>query len=108
MSIEQSLSQAPLGLNDLVMDDTPAIEIEIENPEGVRLNMDGIEIDMMPEENEEGFGDNLAEYMDAGELEKIASDLIEMVDNDINSRKDWVEMYVKGLDVLGMKYEERT
>ena len=108
MSIEQSLSQAPLGLNDLVMDDTPAIEIEIENPEGVRINMDGIEIDMMPEENEEGFGDNLAEYMDAGELEKIASDLIEMVDNDINSRKDWVEMYVKGLDVLGMKYEERT
>lgn len=108
MSIEQSLSQAPLGLNDLVMDDTPAIEIEIENPEGVRLNMDGIEIDMMPDKDEEGFGDNLAEYMDAGELEKIASDLIDMVDNDINSRKDWVEMYVKGLDVLGMKYEERT
>ena len=108
MSIEQSLSQAPLGLNDLEIDDTPAIEIEIENPEGVRLNMDGIEIDMMPKESEEGFGDNLAEYMDAGELQKIASDLIEMVDADINSRKDWVDMYVKGLDVLGMKYEERT
>jgi len=108
MSIEQSLSQAPLGLNDLVMDDTPAIEIEIENPEGVRVNMDGVEIDMMAEESEEGFDDNLAEYMDAGDLQKIASDLIEMVDADINSRKDWVEMYVKGLDVLGMKYEERT
>jgi hypothetical protein len=108
MSIEQSLSQAPLGLNDLVMDDTPAIEIEIENPEGVRVNMDGVEIDLMPEDDEEGFGDNLAEYMDGGELQKIASDLIEMVDADINSRKDWVDMYVKGLDVLGMKYEERT
>ena len=107
MSIEQSLSQAPMGLNDLALDDTPAIEIEIENPEGVRLNMDGIEIDLMPED-EEGFGDNLAEYMDSGELEKIASDLIEMVDTDINSRKEWVDMYVKGLDVLGMKYEERT
>jgi len=107
MSIEQSLSQAPLGLNALEIDDTPAIEIEIENPDGVRVNMDGVEIDMMPDE-EEGFGDNLAEYMDAGELEKIASDLIEMVDADINSRKDWVDMYVKGLDVLGMKYEERT
>ena len=108
MSIEQSLSQAPMGLNDLELDDTPAIEIEIENPEGVRLNMDGVEIDLMPEDDEEGFGDNLAEYMDKGELEKISSDLIEMVDSDINSRKDWVDMYVKGLDVLGMKYEERT
>ena len=107
MSIEQSLSQAPMGLNDLALDDTPVLEIEIENPDGVRLNMDGVEIDLMPED-EEGFGDNLAEYMDSGELEKIASDLIEMVDTDINSRKEWVDMYVKGLDVLGMKYEERT
>ena len=74
----------------------------------MRVNMDGIEIDLMPEDSEEGFGDNLAEYMDGGELQKIASDLIEMVDADINSRKDWVDMYVKGLDVLGMKYEERT
>jgi hypothetical protein len=108
MSIEQSLSQAPMGLNDLVMDDTPVIEIEIENADGVRLNMDGTEIDLMAEDSEEGFDDNLAEYIDEGDLEKISSDLIEMVDTDINSRKDWVEMYVKGLDVLGMKYEERT
>lgn len=108
MSIERSLSQAPLGLNDLELDSTPAIEIEIENPEGVRVNMAGIEIDLMPEEDEEGFGDNLAEYIDDSELQKIAQDLVEMVDTDINSRKEWVEMYVKGLDVLGMKYEERT
>jgi len=108
MSIEQSLSQAPLGLSGLEIDDTPAIEIEIENPEGVRIGIDGMEINLMPEEDEEGFDDNLAEYMDEGELEKIASDLIGMVDTDINSRKEWVEMYVKGLDVLGMKYEERT
>jgi len=106
--ISQSLSQAPMGLNDLETDDSPAIEIEIVNPEGVKLDMDGLEIDLMPDENEEGFSDNLAEYIDEGELQKIASDLIEMVDADINSRKDWVDMYVKGLDVLGMKYEERT
>ena len=108
MSIEQSLSQAPLGLNALEMNAEPAMEIEITNPEGVKIGVDGVEIDLMPEDNEEGFDDNLAEYMDDGELQKIASDLIEMVDSDINSRKDWVEMYVKGLDVLGMKYEERT
>jgi 5-methyltetrahydrofolate--homocysteine methyltransferase len=108
MSIEQSLSQAPLGLQDIELDDTPAVEIEIVNPEGVKIGMDGIEIDLMPEPEEENFSDNLAEYMDDSELQKIASDLIEMVDTDVNSRKDWVEMYVKGLEVLGMKYEERT
>ena len=108
MSIEQSLSQAPLGLNALEIDDSPAIEIEIVNPDGVKIGLDGMEIDLMPEDEEESFDGNLAEFMDESELQEIASDLIEMVDTDINSRKEWVEMYVKGLDVLGMKYEERT
>ena len=94
MSIEQSLNPAPLGLADVELDNTPAVEIEIVNPEGVKIDMDGIEIEMTPEAKDEGFGDNLAEYMDEGELQSIASDLIEMVDADINSRKDWVEMYV--------------
>lgn len=105
--IEQSLSQAPLGIDSIVQDETPAIEIEIENPEGVKIGIDGMEIDLMPEEEGE-FDENLAEVMDEGELQKVASDLIGLVDADINSRKDWVDMYVKGLDVLGMKYEERT
>jgi hypothetical protein len=56
----------------------------------------------------EEFDANLAEYMDEGELQTLASDLIGDIEGDINSRKDWVEMFVKGLDVLGMKYEERT
>ena len=106
--IEQSLSQAPMGLDSLVMDDTPAIEIEIENPDGVKIGLDGMEIDLMPPDEEGEFDENLAEIMDSSELQKVASDLIELVDADISSRKDWVEMYVKGLDVLGMKYEERT
>ena len=108
MSIEKSLNPAPLGLDALEMDDAPAMEIEIINPEGLKIGIDGVEIDLLPETDEEDFSDNLAEYMDESELQKIASDLIEMVDTDVNSRKDWVEMYVKGLDVLGMKYEERT
>ena len=105
--IDQSINPAPLGLNSL-MEEEPALEIQIENPEGVQLNMDGVEIDLMPEDDEEGFDDNLAEYISPGDLQNLASDLIEMIDSDINSRKDWTEMYVKGLDVLGMKYEERT
>lgn len=108
MSIEQSISQAPLGLDSLNEVSGPDLEIEIVNPEGVSINMDGVEIDLMPEEDEESFDANLAENMSDSELMKISSDLIEMVEADINSRKDWVEMYVKGLDVLGMKYEERT
>jgi len=107
-----SLSQAPLGLDALAqpedMGEGPGIEILIENPEGVQIGMDGMSIDLMPDADEEEFGANLAEEMDEGELQKVSSDLLEMVDADISSRKEWVDMYVKGLDVLGMKYEERT
>ena len=107
-----SLSQAPLGLDaleDMVGGNEPAIEIEIENPEGLKIDMNGMVIDLMPEDvSEVPFDANLAEEIDEGSLAKIASDIIEMVDADINSRKDWTEMYVRGLEVLGMKYEERT
>ena len=105
--IDQAINPAPMGLDSL-MEEGPDIEIQIENPEGLQIGMDGMVIDLMPEDEEEGFDDNLAEYISSGDLQKVASDLIEMIDSDINSRKDWTEMYVKGLDVLGMKYEERT
>ena len=106
-----SLNPAPLGLSTLVEDDGPGIEIEIETPDGEPVGMDGLEIDLMDivsGEKSDDFDANLAEEMDEGEMQKLASDLVELVDADIGSRKEWVEMYVKGLDVLGMKYEERT
>jgi len=109
-----SMNPAPLGLDALApeMEEGPGIEIQIENPDGVIVGMDGVEIDLMDIANggagEDDFDANLAEEMNEGELQKVASDLVEMVDADISGRKDWVEMYVKGLDVLGMKYEERT
>jgi hypothetical protein len=106
----QSISQAPIGLDfsDIVQDDTPAVEIMIENPDDVMIGIDGLAIDLMPEEEGPEFDANLAEFMDEGELEKLGSDLVSEVESDISSRKDWVDMYVKGLEVLGMKYEERT
>ena len=111
-SMVPSLAQVPLGIDfsDIVQDDTPAVEIMIENPDDVIIGVDGIAIDLMPENDmvEPAFDANLAEYMDEGELEKLGTDLVGEVDSDIASRKDWVDMYVKGLDVLGMKYEERT
>ena len=107
-----SLNPAPLGLDALApeIEEGPGLEIQIENPDGVIVGMDGIEIDLMDivKGGEDDFDANLAEEMDEGELQKLASDLVEMVDSDISGRKEWVEMYVKGLDVLGMKYEERT
>ena len=109
-SMVSSLNPAPLGIDfsDIVQDDTPAVEIVIENPDDVMIGIDGVAIDLMPEEEGPAFDANLAEYMDEGELEKLGSDLVGEVESDIASRKDWVEMYVKGLEVLGMKYEERT
>jgi len=89
--------------------ESEGIEIEIVNPESVSIGMDGLEIEIEPgQESAEDFDANLADYMSESELSTLATDLIGEVDADIGSRKDWVDMYVKGLEVLGMKYEERT
>lgn len=96
-------------LDMAVMTEEPALEIEIEDPESVSIGMGGVEITLEPEApSSDDFDANLAEFMDESELQSLASDLMGDVEGDIASRKDWVEMFVKGLDVLGMKYEERT
>ena len=101
-----NIAQALVPLDLSQMSDEPAIEIEIEDPESVSISIDGLEIDLMQEEPE--FDANLAELIDESELQKISSDLLGQIDDDINSRKDWADMFVKGLEVLGMKYEERA
>jgi hypothetical protein len=89
--------------------DEPEIEIEVEEPESMTIGVDGLEIELSPQSpTADDFDANLAEFMDEGDLQTLASDLVALVDADINSRKDWVETFVKGLDVLGLKYEERT
>jgi hypothetical protein len=109
-----SLAPAPQGLNllgidDIPQDDTPAVEIMIEDPEGVQIGVDGMTIELLPEPTTaEEFDANLAEFMDEGELGTLASDLLGEYESDMASRKEWADMYVKGLEVLGMKYEERT
>ena len=109
MAIDKSLYSAPEGLEALALEEAP-IEIEIEDPESVKIGMGGVEIEIEPggESEEESFDSNLAEHMSEAELQKIASDIIELVDADINSRKDWADTYVKGLDVLGLRYDEVT
>jgi hypothetical protein len=107
-----AISPALTEFDPALLSDEPAIEIEIEDPEDVTLHAGGVEIDLMPGSDagalSEEFDANLAETLDSDVLETLGSELLELIEADINSRKDWVEMYVKGLEVLGMKYEERT
>jgi hypothetical protein len=102
MAIEKSLYQAPMGLDQL----DPAIQIEIENPDSVTIEIDGMEIEIIP--GEDDFSANLAEEMSESALQTIASDLADDFESDVASRKDWIQTYVDGLELLGLKIEERT
>ena len=110
MAIDKALNQAPLGMGmDEVLDQEPAIEIEIEDPESVKIGVDGLEIEFEKrEETDEDFNANLAEFIGDEELALLASELIGDYDEDISSRKDWIQTYVDGLELLGMKIEERA
>jgi hypothetical protein len=108
MAIDKALYQAPQGLGAIVGAE-PDIEIEIEDPEALRISVEGEEIfDMDDAEDQEDFNKNLAEEMDGGALEELAGDLAGSIDDDKAARKDWEEMYKDGITLLGLKFEERT
>ena len=105
--MERPLYPAPLGLD--AIEEPMDLEIEIEDPESVQISAGGLDIILEPEpETPDDHDANLAEYIDDRELATIASDLIEDFENDQSSRKEWVDTYVDGLKLLGMKYEDRT
>jgi len=103
MSIDKALYQAPQGIAAI---DAPDIEIEIVDPEAVHLNIGDLEIDIGKEEDD--FGANLAEEISEQVLSELAGDLIGDFENDVSSRKDWIQTYVDGLELLGLKIEERS
>lgn len=107
--IDKSLSQAPKGLEELAMGQ-PDLSIEIENPESVTLDDGSMEITIEPGKDidSEEFNANLAEKLDEGALTELSGDLIGEYDSDISSRKDWLTTYVDGLELLGLKVEDRT
>ena len=108
MAIDKALYQAPEGIEALAEHEQP-IEIEIEDPESVTIGMDGLEIQIVPDqESEDDFTANLAEYMDDGLLGELASDLVSDFEADVGARKEWIQTYVDGLELLGLKIEERT
>ena len=109
MAIEKGLYSAPKGIDEEVGEGE--LEIEIVNPESVTLDDGSMEITLMPDaEGAMGgeFDENLAEVLEDSDLNSLANDICDMVESDIDSRKEWADTFVKGLDVLGFKYEERT
>jgi hypothetical protein len=108
MAIDKALNQAPLGLSEMVEDMEPAIEIEIEDPESVSIKAGDLEIVLEKEDMDDEFNENLAENLEDDILTELAGDLIGEYQSDIDSRKDWVQTYVDGLELLGLKIEERT
>jgi len=105
-SMDKGLYAAPLGLEQ---DMGAPIEIEIEDPKAVHIGIGDLQIDMEPqEETSEDFDVNLAEYMDNSELGSLSSDLIDDFEKDTRDRRDWIQTYVEGLKLLGLRYEDRT
>jgi hypothetical protein len=108
MAIDKALYQAPEGIEALAEKEVP-IEIEIEDPESVRIGIDGMEIEIEPgKEVNDDFNANLAEELSDEILASLASDLIGDVESDVAARKDWIQTYVDGLELLGLKIEERS
>ena len=109
MAIDKALYAAPVGIEELIaQDNIEPIEIEIEDPESVSIEMGGLEIEIEKEEDDKGFYRNLAEDLDESILASLAGDLIGDFEADLASRKDWIQTYVDGLELLGLKIEERS
>jgi hypothetical protein len=97
MTIDKALYSAPEGLQSL--DDGEELNIEIDDEE--------LGATQEPPEEPIGFDENLVEHLDPGVVEELVSDIISDFDDDISSRKDWIKAYVDGLELLGLKIEER-
>ena len=108
-NIDKGLYAAPQGIEEAAQQESP-IEIQIEDPESVKIGMDGLEVilDNSVEKGEDEFNENLAELLSDGELAELSGDLIGDFDGDVSSRKDWIQTYVDGLELLGLKIEERA
>jgi hypothetical protein len=109
MAIDKSVGQAPQGIEELAMGE-PDMSIEIENPDSVTLDDGSMEITIVPgkDKKDDDFNANLAEDMDEKQLVELSGDLLGEFRTDIESRKDWLTTYVEGLELLGLKVEDRT
>ena len=106
-NMDKALYEAPQGLDQLGADAEP-IEIEIEDPEAVRIKTGDMEVEIEPTEDDDEFSKNLAEDIPDDVLATLAGELIGEYESDVAARKDWVQTYVDGLELLGLKIEERS
>jgi hypothetical protein len=106
--IDKGLYAAPVGIDAAAVEEQE-IEIEIVDPEEVTIKAGGMEITIDPDAmDDDTFNENLAEDLDDKYMAELSSDLLEGFNNDVNSRKDWLETYVDGLELLGLKIEQRS
>ncbi|MEC8283190.1 MAG: hypothetical protein VX024_01455, partial [SAR324 cluster bacterium] len=109
MAVEKQMTPS-----NIEIDDSESVEVEIVNPDSVSVSGDdeSMVIDFSGEMVEQIMGPehdaNLAEYMEDADLESLASELVTDFESDKQSRRDWARSYTRGLDLLGMKIEERT
>lgn len=121
--MSKGLYQAPRGIDDNADDMGPEsgmgmeLDMEIIMPDDMGANItelpDGsVEVDLDPDskqrDDEGEFGENLAEFIDEGALQMMAGELLDLVETDVTARKEWADTFVKGMEVLGFQYEERT
>ena len=87
------------------------IEVDITAANGAEMTEDGgMIIDFDPDAFDPSgdFFANLADEMSEDALQKLSSELVGQYQGDRDSRNDWEETYIKGLDQLGLKIEDRT
>lgn len=101
------------AMNPLGNESDGGLEIEIVNPDAVSFELEdgGALVILGPELSEQiapGFNANLAEHMDERDLGALGSELISDFESDRRSREDWEQTYKKGLDLLGLKIEDRS
>jgi len=108
MAIDKALYELPQGLEAASAAMEP-IEIEIEDPKSVKIGIDGMMIELeSEEEGPDDFDCNLAEYLEEGYLTQLSGDLLGDVEADVGSRKEWMQTYTDGIELLGMKIEIRS
>jgi hypothetical protein len=114
-SIEKGLMQAPDGSEmegaNVVLDepkDEPEADYTIEEDEDGGAVITYGSSTMNKDISSIGFGDNLAEVLDRQELKAISNELVALIEDDDESRAEWKKIYEEGLNLLGLKYDERT
>ena len=113
MAVDKALNRAPLGLDATFKSGImPGVNVSEGDEVEFEVEFDVSDLEDMEDFDEEEEGDdefsaNLAEELDDDELESIASDLVSDFEDDLLSRKDWIQTFVDGLELLGLKIEDR-